>query len=150
MSQQIDDKKRVRAQLTSRSDQLRTTRTEHTVELYARAAFGNVIQKPKNAIQKQTGFDITNRMRGEVPYSSLRIVYIGFICEELTIRGAEFDSNWSIKKLSEQLMKYDLEVQKLEILETTGCKNPKMSKLNSKTFLPLCNKSNKYEIQKED
>ena len=81
LSQQIDDKKCVRAQLTLRSDQLRTTRTEHTVELYARAAFGNVIQKPKNAIQKQTGFDITNRMRGEVPYSSLRIVYIGFICE---------------------------------------------------------------------
>ena len=88
-------------------------------------------------------------MRGEVPYSSLRIVHIGFICQELTIKGAEFDSNWSIKKLIEQLMKYDLEVQKKEILETTGCKNPKMSELNTKTFLPLCKKLNKYEIQKE-
>ena len=89
-------------------------------------------------------------MRGKVPYYSLRIDHIGFIREELTIRGAEFDSNWSIKKLSEQLMKYDLEVQKQEILETTGCKNPKMSELNTKTFLPLCKKSNEYEIQKED
>ena len=89
-------------------------------------------------------------MRGKVPYSSLRIVHIGFIFEERTIRGAEFDSNWSIKKLSEQMIKYDLEVQKRDILETTGCKNPKMSELNTKIFLPLCKKSNEYEIQKED
>ena len=47
-------------------------------------------------------------------------------------------------------MKYDLEVQKQEILETTGYKNPKMSKLNTKIFLPLCKKLNKYEIQIED
>ena len=132
------------------SDQLRTKRTEDTVELYVRAAFDSVNRKPKNAIQKQTGFDITNRMRGEVPYSSLRIMYVGFIREELTFRGAEFDSNWSIKKLSEQLMKYDLEVQKQDIFETTGCKNPKTSELNTKTFLPLCKKANEYEIQKED
>ena len=54
LPQQTDKKKRVRAQLTSRSDQLRTKRTEVTVELYARAAFDSVNQKPKNLIQKQT------------------------------------------------------------------------------------------------
>ena len=46
-------------------------------------------------------------------------------------------------------MKYDLEVQKQDIFETTGCKNPKTSKLNKKTFLPLCKKANKYEIRKD-
>ena len=98
---------------------MRTKRTEVIVELYARAAFDSVNRKPKNAIQKQTGFDITNHMRGKVPYSSLRFVHMGFICEELTFQEAEFDSNWSIKKLSKQLMKYDLEVQKQDIFETT-------------------------------
>ena len=53
LPQQIDKKKRVRAQLTSRSDQLRIERTEVTVELYARAAFDSVDQKPINAIQTQ-------------------------------------------------------------------------------------------------
>ena len=88
-------------------------------------------------------------MRGEVPYSSLRVVHIGLIWQELTFRGLEFDSNWSIKKLSEQLMKYDLEVQKHYILETTGCKNPKTSELNTKKFLPSCKKANEYEIRKD-
>ena len=52
LPQQTDNKKRVRAQLTSRSDQLRTKQTERIVELYTRAAFDSVNRKPKNAIQK--------------------------------------------------------------------------------------------------
>lgn len=39
-------------------------------------------------------------MLGEVPYSSLRIMHIEYVREELLVRGINFDSKWSIKKLA--------------------------------------------------
>ena len=57
--QQIDKRKQIRTQLTSRADQLRTKRTEHTIKEYACAAYQDSPQKPYNTIQRQTGSDIT-------------------------------------------------------------------------------------------
>ena len=85
-------------------------------------------------------------MRGEVPYSSLRIVHIAFIRDELALRGIPFDAGWSIKKLSNALKCNDLEIQKQDIIEKTGNKNPKESELNTKTFLPIHRNADAYDI----
>ena len=85
-------------------------------------------------------------MRGEVPYSSLRILHIPFIREELEMRGVIFDIGWSIKKLATALKKNDLELQKEEILQKTGNNNPKESELSLKTFLPIRRSADEYDL----
>ena len=82
-------------------------------------------------------------MRGKVPYSSLKVIHIPFICEELTLRGVIFEIGWSIKKLAMALENNNIELQKLDIAEKTGNTNPKESELNLKTFLPF--RRNVYE-----
>ena len=86
-------------------------------------------------IQNQTGFDVTNRMRGEVPYSSLQILHIAFIFNKLEIRGAMFEIGRSIKKLATALKENDLKLQKQGILQKTRNNNLKDSELNFKNFL---------------
>jgi len=39
-----------------------------------------------NAFQRQTGVDITTHMKGEIPYSSLRIIRIPLVREELKLK----------------------------------------------------------------
>ena len=126
---------------------MRTKRTEHTIEEYACAAYQDSPQKPYNTIQMQTGFDITNHMKGEVPYSSLRIVHVLFICDELVMRGVIFEADCSIKKLANALKNNDIEIQKQDIIEKTGCTNPKESDLNVKKFLPVHRTTDEYIIQ---
>ena len=137
---------KIRKQLTSRADQLRAKRTGHTVESYAQSAYSTTPPKPYNSMQNQTGFNITNHMRGEVPYSSLRIIHIEFVREELSLRGISFESKWSIKKLANALKKYDLELQKQEIIEKSGNTMPKESELNSKSFLPIHRNAEDYDL----
>ena len=76
-------------------------------------------------------------MKGEISYSSLNIMYIAFIHEELTFRDFTFESTWSVRALSQALKRHELLVQKQDIQEKTGCKNPKISKLNEKKLLPI-------------
>ena len=142
----MDKRKEIRKQLTSRADQLRSKRTEHTIEGYATSAYSDTARKALNTIQNQTGFDVTNHMRGEVPYSSLRITHIEYVRDELHMRGVAFDNGWSIKKLAMVLKNNDLELQKDEILQKTGNKNPHASELNSKTFLPIHRSAEDYEM----
>ena len=137
---------KIRKQLTSRVDQLRTKRTEHTVESYAQSAYSTTQPKPYNSMQRQTGYNVTNHMLGEVPYSSLRIIHIEYIREELSLRRVTFDSKWSIKKLSSALKKYDIELQKQEIIRKTGNTMPKESEINTKSFLPIRRKAEDFHI----
>ena len=85
-------------------------------------------------------------MKGEVPYSSLRIVHVPFIRDELLMRGVAFEADWSIKKLANALKNNDMEIQKQDIIEKTGCTKPKESDLNVKTFLPVHRTADKYAI----
>ena len=101
----LEIRKNIRKLLTSRPEQLRSKRTEHTIEGYATSAYADAPLRQFNSIQNQKGFDVTNHMRGEVPYSSLRILHIPFIREELEMRGVIFDIGWSIKKLATALKK---------------------------------------------
>ena len=94
--------RKIRKLLTSWSDQLRAVRTNTIVETYTRALFTTTL-KPLNSIQNQLGFDITNHMKGEVPYSSLRILHITFIREELIFRGCTFECSWSVRALNQTL-----------------------------------------------
>ena len=77
-------------------------------------------------------------MSGEIPYSSLRIIHIPLVREELIFRGKTFDEKESITKLVKQLKESDIQAQKVEIEARTGNKNPKESDLQLKVFLPLC------------
>ena len=140
------ERQKIRKKLTSRADQLRTKRTEHTIESYAQSAYCTTQPKPYNSIQRQTGYMVTNHMLGQVPYSSLRIMHIEYVREELLVRGINFDSKWSIKKLAMALKKYDVELQKQEIVEKTGNTMPTESELNTKTFLPIRRKAEDFNL----
>ena len=143
MTRNKEHMRKIQKLLTSRSDQLRAARTDKTVETYAFVVFTNAL-KLLNFIQNQRGIDITNHMKGEVPYTLLRILNIPFIHEELTFRGCMFKSSWSVRALSQSLKRHDLLVQKQDILEKTGCKNPKSSKLNEKIFLSIHRAADEY------
>ena len=86
-------------------------------------------------------------MKGKVPYSSLRIVHVTFIRDDLVMRGVTFEADWSIKELANALKNNDTETQKQDIIEKTGCTNPKESDLNVKTFLPVHRTADGYVIQ---
>ena len=86
-------------------------------------------------------------MKGKIPYSSLRIVHVPFIRDELVMRGVTFEADWSIKKLANALKNNDIEIQKQDIIEKTGCTNPKESDFNVKTFLPVHRTVDEYVIQ---
>ena len=137
-------------QLNSRADQLRTLRTEHTVEAYTKSAYSEAPPKPYNCMQSQTGFDITHHMRGKVPYSSLQIIHIPYIRDELSLRGVDFDNDWSIKKLALALKNNDVQLQKQDIVEKAGNTNPKESELNLKTFLPIHRNADEYDMNRWD
>jgi len=50
------------------------------------------------------------------------------------------------KKLADALKKYDLELQKQEIIEKSGNTMPKESELNSKSFLPIHRNAEDYDL----
>ena len=73
-------------------------------------------------------------------------MHIEYVREELLVRGINFDSKWSIKKLAMALKKYDVELQKQEIVEKTGNTMPTESELNTKTFLPIRRKAEDFNL----
>ena len=125
---------------------MRTKRTGATVEGYAIVLLSEVPPTGSNAVQRQTGVDITTHMKGEIPYSSLRIIHIPLVREELTFRGEIFDEKESITKSVKQLKESNIQAQKVEIEARTGNKNPKESDLQLKVFLPLCRSADAYGI----
>ena len=54
------------------------------------------------------------------------------------------------KKLADALKKYDLELQKQEIIEKSGNNMPKESELNSKSFLPNHRNAKDYDLNQWD
>jgi len=138
---------KIRKPLTSWSDQLRAVRTGKTVKIYACVVF-TIAPRPLNSIKKKRGFDITNHMKGEVPYSLLRILHIIFIREEIIFRGCTLENSWSVRALSQALKQHSLLAQKQYIQEKTGCKNPKSSKLNEKILPIHCAADEYYKAAK--
>ena len=75
-------------------------------------------------------------MIGEVLYSALRIVHIPLTRQELIVRRAAFDKEWSIKKLVDVLRDNDFSAQKIALKgDTTITANESAIKRN--LFLPI-------------
>ena len=97
-------------------------------------------------MQQQSGTDLTTHMKNEVPYSTLRIVHIPLVREELIFRGEIFDEKESIKALVTRLKESDMQAQKILIEADTGNTNPDKNELNTKVFLPLCQSAESYFV----
>ena len=96
--------------------------------------------KPLNAIQRAKGVDSTSHMLGEIAYSSLRVIHIPLIEEEMTFRGVLFEDKMKIKALVKLLKQHDIAAQN----ETNkGTQN----ETNTTTFTPLRRSAEAYEIQ---
>ena len=94
------------------------------IEIYANSLALANNHQTRNAIQQQTGSDTTLGMKGEVLYSSLRIVHIPMVRAELLARNHTFDPSFKIRKLASTLREICISQQ------ITGLPN-------TKRFLPI-------------
>ena len=126
--------------LVSKTDQHRLKRNETTVENYSQVLLSPTPAKPLNTIQRSKGVDTTSHMKGEIAYSSLCIVHIPLVREEMTFRGVQYDDKMSIKALVKALMEHDIAAQK-ETNDITA------NEINNKTFTPLRRSAEAYDSQ---
>ena len=126
--------------LVSTTDQHRLKRNEITVENYSQVLLSSTPAKPLNAIQRAKGVDSTSHMLGEIAYSSLRVIHIPLIEEEMTFRGVLFEDKMKIKALVKLLKQHDIAAQN----ETN---EGRRNETNTTTFTPLRRSAEAYEIQ---
>ena len=69
-------------------------------------------------------------MKGEIAYSSLRVIHIPLIREEMTFRGVLYEEKMSIKALVKLLRQHDIAAQN----ETN---EGRQNETNTTTFSPL-------------
>ena len=79
--------------LTSVPEQFRSKRTEPTIEQYSQILFLAKLSKPQNTMQQQTGFDTTTHMLGKILYSSLRVIHIPLVREEILFLAGTISSD---------------------------------------------------------
>ena len=83
-------------------------------------------------MQRHTSFDTTKHMRGELIYSSLRVLHLLLVREKITFHGVIFDPSLRIKALVLILKGINLAAQQDTICEKTGNIDPNMADLNDK------------------
>ena len=135
-----DAMKKIYYALVSKTDQHRLKRNEITVENYSQVLLSPTPAKPLNAIQRAKGVDTTSHMKGEIAYSTLRVVHIPLVREEMTFRGLQYDDKMSIKALVKVLKEHDIAAQK-ETNDITA------NEINNKTFTPLRRSAEAYDSQ---
>lgn len=86
-------------------------------------------------------------MKGKVPYSSLRIVNIRLVPEELVFREEDYDRKESIIKVVTCLKERGIISQNIKIEAETRNKNLKKNELQTKVFLPLFRAAHAYNIK---
>ena len=138
MCNAVDDgeRDRLRNLLTMRNVQFSQKRENETVERYA-AILNQPPEARQNSIQKQSGFEATSHMKGEVIYSKLGTKHVMLVQAEIGFRGHTFDKKDGIRKLGKQLQEIDVERQRKHLIETTGNNAPDEKKINTKAYLPL-------------
>ena len=139
------ERKEIFSAISQPDKQFREERTDATIEEYSQVLLADTTPVP-NAMQQQSGTDLTTHMKNEVPYSTLRIVHIPLVREELIFRGEIFDEKESIKALVTRLKESDMQAQKILIEADTGNTNPDKNELNTKVFLPLCQSAESYFV----
>ena len=143
---QEEQRREIKQLLAFVPEQFRSKRTESTIERYSHILFLTEPSKPQNAMQQQTGFDTTTHMLGQILYSSLRVIHIPLVRDEISFRAGTFDNSLSIRALVLILKGLDLAAQKKLILDQTGNTNPKKEDLKEKSFLPMCSSGSSYNI----
>ena len=134
----VDDgeRDRLRNLLTMRNVQFSQKRENETVERYA-AILNQPPEARQNFIQKQSGFEATSHMKGEVTYSKLGTKHVMLVQAEIGFRGHTFDKKDGIRKLAKQLQEIDVERQRKHLIETTGNNEPDEKEINTKAYIPL-------------
>ena len=102
----VDDGERgcLRNLLTKRYIQFYKKQENEMVERYS-AILNQPTEARPNAIQKQSSFEATSHMKGEVTYSKLGTKHALLVQAEIGFCGHIFDKKKGIRKLSKQLQK---------------------------------------------
>ena len=116
---QEEQRREIKQLLAFVPEQFRSKRTESTIERYSHILFLTEPSKPQNAMQQQTGFDTTTHMLGQILYSSLRVIHIPLVRDEILFHAGKFDNSLSIRALVLILKELDLAAQKKLILDQT-------------------------------
>ena len=77
----LDKRNQIHNILTSANNKFSNIRTQETLQQYCTVNLDNV--RAPNAIQRQSGFDATSHMKGEVTYSKLRTIHVPFLQQEI-------------------------------------------------------------------
>ena len=117
-------RKAISLYLKDKNMQFRNNRNDEMTEIYANSLALANNHQPRNTIQQQTGSDTTLGMKGEVLFSSLRIVHIPMVRAELLARNHTFDPTFKIRMLASSLREICISQQR------TG-------QPNTKSFLPI-------------
>lgn len=96
------------------------------------------INRPKNAIQRVSGYDITNNMQGHIKYSKLGTRYVVFVYKEIEARGGTYDKKVKVRKLGKILLALEVDIQKEQINIATANECPTDDMINKETYFPKC------------
>ena len=125
-------RKAISIYLKDKNMHFRNNRNDEMTEIYANSLALANNHQPRNTIQQQTGSDTTLGMKGEVLFSSLRIVHIPMVRAELLARNHTFDPTFKIRKLASTLREIYISQQR------TG-------QPNTKSFLPISRPREEWE-----
>ena len=98
------------------------------------------VPMPNNATVNETGFNVTDHMRGRFPYGKLLTVHIPLIQAEIFHRGGEPNPKMKIRKLGKCLLELEIANQRKTYKERTGT-DARDEDLNTTTFKPCCGTS---------
>ena len=142
----------VRQQLLARIKNLhmcfQTVRTNATLTSYTRTMHSQT-PMPNNATVNETGFKVTDHMRGRFPYGKLQKVHLLLVQAEIRHRGGEVDPKMKIRKLGQYLKTLDIENQRKTYKERTGV-DARDEDLNTTTFKPCCGTTEYNALLRKD
>ena len=116
-----------------------TVRTNATLTSYNKT-MNSQVPMPNNATVNETGFNVTDHMRGRFPYCKLLTIHIPLIQAEICHCGCEPDPKMKIRKLGKCLLELEIANQRKTYKERTGT-DVRDEDLNTTTFKPCCGTS---------
>ena len=134
MSASEEQKKKIYIHLMDINNQYEKVQEEAVIEEFAGVLHGE--HKDLNAIQKQTGYEITSYGRKEIKFSKVLTKHIELVKEELEHREICYDESMKIMKLKELLRADEKRKREEKYLLDNGIPS-RPEDINLTCFLPL-------------